>query len=153
DKSTPTRRIRSPCCARAARGNAAAPPMSVMNARRRMAPPPAVASWPRPDDDNTLERRPASHKVPAVVLHFVDPLLIAWHCHRCTQTGQALHSLGLSKGLSGGTRYHRVLMVVRFCFRCYWLGYGPNAPQQSEENSGRARQRGSIAREDVYARV
>src|SRR5262245_51604554 len=29
--------------------------------------PPAVG-WPRPDDDNTLEPRPASHKVPAVVL-------------------------------------------------------------------------------------
>jgi hypothetical protein len=33
--SSPTRRIRSPCCARAASGHAtAAPPSSVMNARR-----------------------------------------------------------------------------------------------------------------------
>jgi hypothetical protein len=32
--STPTRRIRSPGCARAASGQAAAAPMSVMNSRR-----------------------------------------------------------------------------------------------------------------------
>jgi hypothetical protein len=32
--STPMRRIRSPCCARAAIDHAAAPPMSVMKARR-----------------------------------------------------------------------------------------------------------------------
>jgi hypothetical protein len=32
--STPMRRIRSPCCARAASGHAAAPPRSVMNTRR-----------------------------------------------------------------------------------------------------------------------
>src|SRR6516164_5984121 len=32
--STPMRRIRSGCCARAASGQAAAPPMSVVNARR-----------------------------------------------------------------------------------------------------------------------
>ena len=36
--STPIRRIRSPCCARAATGHAAAaPPMSLMNSRRRIA--------------------------------------------------------------------------------------------------------------------
>jgi uncharacterized protein YchJ len=36
--STPMRRIRSPCCARAASGqDAAAPPMSVMNLRRFIA--------------------------------------------------------------------------------------------------------------------
>src|SRR5262245_12958919 len=32
--STPMRRIRSPCCARAANGHAAAPPSSVMKSRR-----------------------------------------------------------------------------------------------------------------------
>jgi hypothetical protein len=32
--STPTRRMRSACCARAAIGHAAAPPSSVMNSRR-----------------------------------------------------------------------------------------------------------------------
>jgi hypothetical protein len=32
--TTPMRRIRSRCCARAASGHAAAPPSSVMNARR-----------------------------------------------------------------------------------------------------------------------
>ena len=34
--STPMRRIRSGCCARAASGHAAAPPISVMNSRRLM---------------------------------------------------------------------------------------------------------------------
>ena len=34
--STPMRRIRSPCCARATIGHAAAPPRSVMNSRRLM---------------------------------------------------------------------------------------------------------------------
>jgi len=32
--SAPMRRIGSPCCARAASGHAAAPPMSAMNLRR-----------------------------------------------------------------------------------------------------------------------
>jgi hypothetical protein len=34
--STPTRRIRSPCCAPAVSGHAAAPPSRVMNSRRLM---------------------------------------------------------------------------------------------------------------------
>src|SRR6516165_9555948 len=37
--STPTRRIRSPCCARAAIGHAAAPPSSVINSRRLIVAP------------------------------------------------------------------------------------------------------------------
>ena len=39
--STPMRRIRSGCCARAASGHAAAPPSSVMNSRRLIAAPEA----------------------------------------------------------------------------------------------------------------
>src|SRR6516164_2184900 len=40
--STPMRRTRSPCCARAASGHAAAPPKSVMNSRRLMTSSPFV---------------------------------------------------------------------------------------------------------------
>src|SRR5262245_42890974 len=44
-KSTPMRRTRSACCARAPIGHAAAaPPMSVMNSRRLMEGPPAKLS-------------------------------------------------------------------------------------------------------------
>src|SRR5262245_10914458 len=35
------------------------------------APPPAVGSWPRPDDDNTMEPGSASHR-------FVDRRIRAW---------------------------------------------------------------------------
>ena len=42
----PMRRIRSPCCARAATGQAAAPPSSVMNERRLMAPLSGRGSYP-----------------------------------------------------------------------------------------------------------
>src|SRR5262245_57169926 len=46
--STPMRRIRSPCCARAASGHAAAPPRSVINARLFMAMPRLAAAPPTP---------------------------------------------------------------------------------------------------------
>src|SRR5262249_52776516 len=44
EMSTPMRRIRSPCCARAASGHAAAPPRSVINARLFMAMPRLAAA-------------------------------------------------------------------------------------------------------------
>src|SRR5262245_8352336 len=52
DRSTPIRRIRWPCCARAASGHAAAPPSSVMNWRRLTSsmgspPEPAVPAYSR----------------------------------------------------------------------------------------------------------
>src|SRR5262245_2114258 len=51
--NTPTRRIRSRCCARATSGHvAAAPPMSVMNPRRRMGLPSIRGSYP-----TTLQER------------------------------------------------------------------------------------------------
>src|SRR5262245_14533703 len=74
---------------------------------------------------------PASHKVPAVVLDFVDPLRTAWH------RLPPLHA----------DRPARVLMVVRFCFRCYWLGLRPkcahnNLRKAAGEPGQEARSRG-----------
>src|SRR5215468_5758252 len=57
--STPIRRTRSPCCARAARGHAtAAPPSRVMNARRFIF---AVTRSPRGAQQERLGDRQSKH--------------------------------------------------------------------------------------------
>ena len=45
--STPMRRTRSPCCARAASGHAAAVPRDVMNSRRLIGLPPIQLAAPK----------------------------------------------------------------------------------------------------------
>jgi hypothetical protein len=63
--STPISRIRSVCCARAASGSAAAPPMSVMKSRRLMGSlspritPYHIAVGMPPCDHNKIDRRMA----------------------------------------------------------------------------------------------
>ena len=68
--STPMRRIRSPCCARAASGHAAAPPSSVMNSRRSL-PSPSHVSDPK-EDSTPLHRRDAALRIMQI------PARIAW---------------------------------------------------------------------------
>src|SRR6516165_2251517 len=88
--STPMRRTRSPCCARAASGHAAAPPRSVPELRKREQ---TITPDRRPAHQNFESRnvsRLADAEVQAVVreAHALDPafgLYEAWNLPMLTQ--------------------------------------------------------------------
>ena len=78
--STPMRRIRSACCARAATGHAAAaPPSSVMNSRRYH----SITSSARASSDGGTSRPSA-----LAVLRLIDQLVLGRRLHR--QVGRLL---------------------------------------------------------------